>query len=950
MRIKNWLADLFSPTPRHRRRPRRFGDHQVVAEILEDRTLLSVGSFVELARLTASDAAEEDFFGTRAAISADGQTIVVGSDFNDGGGIDSGAAYVYHRDGNSFAETKLIAGDAAAGDRFGVSLAISADGGTIVVGSPRDDDASNDSGSVYIYDWDGNSFVETKLTAGDAGAGDNFGVSVAVSADGDTVVVGSWFDADAGNRSGSAYVYRRNGSGFTETKIAASDAAAGDLFGGYVATSANGQTLVVGSRADDDAGNGSGSAYVYRWDGDAFAETKLTAGDAAAVDLFGYPVAISADGETVVVGSFNDDDAGTDSGSAYVYDWNGSGFIETKLTASDGAAGDRFGISLAVSDDGETVIVGSFLDDDAGSSSGSAYVYERNGGSFTETKLTASDPAAYNTFGSSVAVAGDGDTIVVGLGSHNSATNNQGAAYVFVSDDTPANEPPTANAGGPYFGVEGTSFSLDGAGSSDPEDAMTDLLFEWDLDFDGTTFDIDETGIQPAVSFADDFATRTIALRVTDTEGESHVAVSELTIINADPTVAGPVVINSHEDAIGFSVNLLTGASDAGVNDVLSVDSLTLAAGDDTGVTIDGDTLNIDPAAYNHLAAGESEVIAYGYDIIDGDGGTVAQTATITIEGRNDGPAIVEVLATAADPGTVAQGETVDLTATFVDVDLNDSHNAVIDWGDGSTSSGLITPATGGGGISASHVYAAGGTYTITVTLLDASSAPDSAALPVFITGVGVQEGVLQIVGSEGDDQVHVTGFFGVILVTGNGAFSAPTVISQSEVESLHVLLGEGNDIFRSLSSLPGTIDGGDGNDLIYGGFGDNIVRGGAGDDALFGGLGNDVLIGGGGDDLLIGGFGRNVLIGGAGSDTLLGFPEQNILIGGSTVYDADDTALNAIRDEWSSTNSAADRMANLTNGGGANGNVVLQPGLTLLDDEEDDLVFAGFNDWMIDL
>src|SRR6185503_19688910 len=188
-----------------------------------------------------------------------------------------------------------------------------------------------------------------------------------------------------------------------------SDAAAGDLFGDSVAVS--GDTAVVGAIGDDDGGTSSGSAYVFvRSAGVWSQQQKLTASDALAGDEFGYSVAVS--GDTAVVGARSDSDAGTFSGSAYVFVRSaGVWSQQQKLTASDAAAGDFFGFSVAVS--GDTAVVGAIFDDDAGSGSGSAYVFVRSAGVWSQQqKLTASDAAASDSFGASVAVSGD--TAVVG--------------------------------------------------------------------------------------------------------------------------------------------------------------------------------------------------------------------------------------------------------------------------------------------------------------------------------------------------------------------------------------------------------------------------------------------------------------------------------------------------------------------------------------------------------
>ncbi|CAK0794427.1 unnamed protein product, partial [Prorocentrum cordatum] len=153
-------------------------------------------------------------------------------------------------------------------------------------------------------------------------------------------------------------------------KLVASDGAAGDFFGISVAVSSDGARVVVGAYGDDDQGSSSGSAYVL--DGTTGERLlKLVASDGAENDYFGVSVAVSSDGARVVVGAYGDDDVGSRSGSAYVLDGT-TGERLLKLVASDGAAFDGFGISVAVSSDGARVVVGAYYDDDGGS----AYVLD----------------------------------------------------------------------------------------------------------------------------------------------------------------------------------------------------------------------------------------------------------------------------------------------------------------------------------------------------------------------------------------------------------------------------------------------------------------------------------------------------------------------------------------------------------------------------------------------
>jgi hypothetical protein len=213
--------------------------------------------------------------------------------------------------------------------------------------------------------------AEVKLTASDGTEDDWFGCSVAIS--GDYAVVGVQDDYDAGLYSGSAHIFKRDGTAWTEqAKITASDGAEDDWFGCSVAIS--GDYAIVGANGDDDNGLYSGSAYIFKRDGTAWIEqAKITASDGAADDEFGGSVAIS--GDCVVVSAPGNDGVGLESGSSYIFKHDGTAWIEqAKITASDGAADDFFGVSVAIS--GDYAIAGAHGDDDNGSCSGSAYIYD----------------------------------------------------------------------------------------------------------------------------------------------------------------------------------------------------------------------------------------------------------------------------------------------------------------------------------------------------------------------------------------------------------------------------------------------------------------------------------------------------------------------------------------------------------------------------------------------
>ncbi len=405
----------------------------LMAAVLGARVAPAQALCVEQQKLIASDAADSDRYGTSVSISGD--VILVGADGNDCvAGAICGSAYVLRFDGTTWVEEQILtASDAGAVDQFGFSVAVSGD--TAIVGAARNDCAvGSECGAAYVFRFNGTLWVqEQKLTASDAAAGDFFGAFV--SLDGDTAVVGAISDdCAAGSNCGAAYVYRFDGMSWVEEqKLTASDAAPGDFF---AACSVNAGTIVVGANGVNCAvGDFCGSVYVFRFNGTSWVEEqKLTASDQAD-DRFGLSVSLSAG--TIVVGAFADDCTlgGADCGSVYVFRFNGASWVEAqKLTAADAAPEDMFGVAVSVS--GTTAVIGASQDDCAtGSFCGSAYVFQFNGSSWVQRqKLIASDAAGFDGFGFSVSVSGD-TTVAGAVGNNCGTALDCGAAYVFRCGD-----------------------------------------------------------------------------------------------------------------------------------------------------------------------------------------------------------------------------------------------------------------------------------------------------------------------------------------------------------------------------------------------------------------------------------------------------------------------------------------------------------------------------------
>jgi len=468
------------------------------------------GMLSAIAYVKASNTGENDGFGYSIALSGDGNTLAVGahreesnatgistddSGETDNSAFDAGAVYVFGRsDGGWVQQAYVKASNTGAGDQFGYSVALSDDGNTLAVGVRLDDsnatgistdgsgEANNlgdNTGAVYVFGRSGGGWVQQAyVKASNTGGDDQFGYSVALSDDGNTLAVGAIFEnssasgistngsGEANNlaaHAGAVYVFSRSGgSWFQQAYVKASNTGAGDRFGEPVSLSGDGNTLVVGAHFEDSSATGistdgsgeadnladsAGAVYVFsrsggNWSQQAYVKASNTGGD----DRFGNSIAQSDDGNTLAVGAYRErssatgvstDDSGEadnsafDAGAVYVFSRSGGSWDQQAyVKASNTGVGDQFGYSVALSDDGNTLAVGALLEtnnatgistggsgetDNLAANAGAVYVFGRSGGSWgQQAYVKASNTGAGDQFGYSVALSDDGNTLAVG--------------------------------------------------------------------------------------------------------------------------------------------------------------------------------------------------------------------------------------------------------------------------------------------------------------------------------------------------------------------------------------------------------------------------------------------------------------------------------------------------------------------------------------------------------
>ncbi|HZQ04779.1 MAG TPA: hypothetical protein VFA88_12265 [Gaiellaceae bacterium] len=371
-------------------------------------------------KLTIEGDGGPDTFGSGLALSGDGTTAVVGAPGANG---NLGAAWVYTRSGSSWSRgAELLPADETGAARAGARVALSADGKTAVLGGPWDDGGVG-AAWVFVRTAGGWTAEGPKLVAADPSGVRFFGAAVALSADGSTALVGAH-----GDGVGAAYVFARSASGWLQTaKLVANDESGAGRFGVSVALSGDGGTALVGGWNDD---GGPGAAWVFvrsPW-GWLQQGPKLVPNDASGAAAFGDSAALSADGSTALVGG--EVDRGV-AGAAWVFVRAHGAWVQQgpKLTARGENGTVYFGKSVALSADGSTALIGA-SGDDAGA--GAAWVFGRSGSTWAPEvgKLTGSGAAGAAAFGKAVALAADGDSALVGGPLDG---QNVGAVWTFVS-------------------------------------------------------------------------------------------------------------------------------------------------------------------------------------------------------------------------------------------------------------------------------------------------------------------------------------------------------------------------------------------------------------------------------------------------------------------------------------------------------------------------------------
>ena len=366
-----------------------------------------------------------DFFGWSVSVSSDGNTAAVGEPKNDSAGTDFGACYIFVKSAGVWSEeAKITVTTNGTSPQFGFDVSLSSDGDTVLIGAPYSDTGVDNAGAAHIFTRSGTTWTEeAKIQASDLEASDQFGYSVAISDDGNTAVIGAWREDTTASDAGAAYTFTRSGTTWTQqAKLLPSVGIATDYFGEAVAISGDGETVLVGAylaNSFTDSKTDIGAVFVFTRSGTTWTEEAKFQDDTvdSSTNNFGHDVALSYDGNTALIGApIYSAGSNLTYGAAYVFTRSGTTWTQqAKILASDPGHNDLFGNSVSLTADGNTALVGAWREGTGQTDAGAAYLFSRNGTTWThENKIQASTPSASGYFGFSVSLSGDGRDVFVG--------------------------------------------------------------------------------------------------------------------------------------------------------------------------------------------------------------------------------------------------------------------------------------------------------------------------------------------------------------------------------------------------------------------------------------------------------------------------------------------------------------------------------------------------------
>lgn len=319
-----------------------------------------------------------DQLGFSVSIDEDGSTVAMGAPYNDDGGEDAGQVKIYRRSGNFWIQkgSDIIGQNEM--DRFGSTVSLSADGNNLAIGAPQNSNFGSEAGQVLIYEWDGSNWAQKGIAINGAMAGDKAGYSISLSNDGSTVSIGSPFNDEAGNDAGQVSNYYWDGSSWVQKGSAISGADNGDRFGYALDISAEGNILAIGAHYHSADLWRNGQVKTYEWNGSSWLQRGVALNGEAFEDRFGESLSLSSDGQSLAVGAPRKALLATSEGQVRIFDWIGNDWIQRGEALNGGQEHEKFGFAISLSDNRSIIAVGAPANRDINVQNGKLSVFEWN--------------------------------------------------------------------------------------------------------------------------------------------------------------------------------------------------------------------------------------------------------------------------------------------------------------------------------------------------------------------------------------------------------------------------------------------------------------------------------------------------------------------------------------------------------------------------------------------
>lgn len=574
--------------------------------------------------------ANSNNFGVSVSFSSDGSKVAIGAPYNAGGGTSRGRVRIYAWSGSAWTQQGGNIDGEADFDESGLSVSMSADGNKVAIGAQYNAGGGFESGHVRVYTWNGTAWVQQGADINGEAASDRSGSAVALSADGTRLIIGAQLNTGGGSNRGHARVYAWSGSAWVQQGADINGEADGDESGRAVAISSDGSKVIIGAHYNT-AGAGvfadRGHARVYSWSGSAWVQQGADIDGVANSNLAGSAVSMSSDGNKIAVGAPNNAGGGSARGHVRVFTWSGSAWVQQGTSLNGEADNNGFGTAVSLSSDGNRLAVGAPYNAGAGTNAGHVRVFEWSGSAWTQVGTDIDAESAGNRAGFAVSLTSDGTKVAIGAPFNPAGGTNRGHVRVYGS----AVATPTIVSSGSLSALStvygtassNTSFSVSGTNMTAGILVTPPAGFEVSLSA-GSGF-----GSSVTVGSAGTIASTTVYVRL------SAIAIPNTYSGNIVLSSAGATNVNVATVASTVSAKGLTITGVSANNKIYNANTTATLSGSPTLVgTVGGDIVSLDVSAvtafFNNKNVGTAKPVnTFNYALTGANAGNYTLTQPV---------------------------------------------------------------------------------------------------------------------------------------------------------------------------------------------------------------------------------------------------------------------------------------------------------------------------------